>query len=158
MSPVVGKLLFTLVFVTITVAKYQLIKVEVKTEIDGVTMKRFTKEEMAKHDASDPDLPIYLGFKGVVFDVTKGKHFYGKESEYNKLVGKDASRAHALWSLDEKDMIHDLSGLNDNQLEGLDEVYKGTYLAKYPIVGYMDYLIDQQSPEIRDKFGGKDEL
>lgn len=31
-------------------------------------------------------------------------------------------------------------------------------MAKYPIVGYMDFLIDQQPPEIRDKFSGKDEL
>ena len=34
--------------------------------------------------------------------------FYSKKSEYNVLAGKDASRAHALWSLEAKDLNHDL--------------------------------------------------
>ena len=35
------------------------------------------------------------------------------------------------------------SGLSDDHLKSLDEVYKGTYLKKYPIVGMMDYLSKQ---------------
>ena len=35
------------------------------------------------------------------------------------------------------------SDLSDNYLKSLDEVYKGTYLKKYPIVGIMDYLAKQ---------------
>ncbi|WAR19125.1 NENF-like protein [Mya arenaria] len=116
----------------------------------------FTADELAKYDASDPELPIYLALKGVVFDVTSGKRFYGKESDYNILVGKDASKAHALWSLEEKDLTHDLTGLTDKQLEGLDEVYEKTYKPKYPVVGYMDYLIKQQEDDIQKRF--KNEL
>ncbi|KAJ0044200.1 hypothetical protein NL108_008100, partial [Boleophthalmus pectinirostris] len=53
------------------------------------------------------DLPIYMAVKGVVFDVTKGKEFYGKGAPYNALVGKDSSRAVAKMSLNPEDLTPD---------------------------------------------------
>lgn len=40
-------------------------------------MKQFTMEELAKHDGSDPSLPMLLSIRGVVYDITSGKQFYG---------------------------------------------------------------------------------
>ena len=44
------------------------------------------------------------------------------------------------------------TGLKENQLRGLDEVYERTYKPKYPVVGYMDYLIKEQSEDIKKRF------
>ncbi|PKU48898.1 hypothetical protein llap_754 [Limosa lapponica baueri] len=52
--------------------------------------------------------PIYLAVKGVVFDVTSGKEFYGKGAPYNALVGKDSTRGVAKMSLDPADLTHDI--------------------------------------------------
>ena len=48
------------------------------------------------------------------------------------------------------------TGLTDEQLQGLDQVYEGTYMKKYPVVGYMDYLIAQQEDGIRKKFSNEE--
>ncbi|GFO16934.1 membrane-associated progesterone receptor component 1 [Plakobranchus ocellatus] len=104
----------------------------------------FTAEELKKYDASDKNEAILMGIKGVVFDVTEGKTFYDKESPYNILVGKDSTRAVAKMSLEPSDMTHDISGLPPATLKALDDVFEGTYMAKYPVVGYMDYLLEEK--------------
>lgn len=40
------------------------------------------------------------------------------------------------------------SGLEPDVLKALDDVFQGTYMAKYPVVGYMDYILDKY----HDKF------
>ncbi|XP_046579812.1 neudesin-like isoform X3 [Haliotis rubra] len=84
-----------------------------------------------------------MGVKGVVFDVSKGKDFYGKGAAYNALVGRDCSKAVAKMSLEEEDLTHDISDLSEEHLKALDSVFEGTYMAKYPVVGYMDFLKEQ---------------
>ncbi|XP_025103508.1 neudesin-like isoform X2 [Pomacea canaliculata] len=95
-----------------------------------------------------PKKPIYMAVKGVVFDVSKGINFYGKGASYNALVGKDSSRGVAKMSLEPEDLTHDISGLEPDVLKALDDVFQGTYMAKYPVVGYMDYILDKY----HDKF------
>ncbi|XP_038554299.1 neudesin-like, partial [Micropterus salmoides] len=80
--------------------------------------------------------PIYMAVKGVVFDVTNGKEFYGKDAPYNALVGKDSTRAVAKMSLDPADLTPDTTGLTDEQLKSLESIFEDTYKKKYPIVGY----------------------
>ncbi|EDL12997.1 neuron derived neurotrophic factor [Mus musculus] len=58
------------------------------------------------------DQPIYLAVKGVVFDVTSGKEFYGRGAPYNALAGKDSSRGVAKMSLDPADLTHDTDPFN----------------------------------------------
>ncbi|KAI8478832.1 hypothetical protein Bbelb_434300 [Branchiostoma belcheri] len=101
----------------------------------------FTKEDIARYSGEDESQPIYMAVKGVVFDVTSGKDFYGKGGGYNALAGKDCTRAVAKWSLEPEDLNSDISDLTEDQLKSLDEVYKGVYLAKYPVVGYMSYRV-----------------
>ncbi|XP_068437021.1 neudesin [Clinocottus analis] len=112
-------------------------------------VRLFTEEELKRYDGSVEGHPIYLAVKGVVFDVTKGKEFYGKDAPYNALVGKDCSRAVAKMSLDPADLTSDTSGLTEEQLESLESIFEETYKAKYPIVGYTAsrILADDGSPD-----------
>ncbi|XP_072313903.1 neudesin [Eucyclogobius newberryi] len=114
-------------------------------------VRLITDEELKKHDGSEEDLPIYMAVKGVVFDVTKGKEFYGKDAPYNALVGKDSSRAVAKMSLEPDDLTSDTTGLTEEQLQSLDSIFEGTYKAKYPIVGYtMSRILNQDGSPNQD--------
>lgn len=109
---------------------------KLKLKPSNKPVRLFTEEEMRRYDGSQEGQPIYMAIKGVVFDVTKGKDFYGKDAPYNALVGKDSTRAVAKMSLDPADLTSDTTGLTEEQLESLDGVFEDTYKAKYPIVGY----------------------
>lgn len=144
-------LLILCINVCIVLSQYKLKKLEFNFKPNDPLPNIFTADSIAEYDGSDPNKPIYMAVKGVVFDVTSGKRFYGKESEYNVLVGKDASRGVAKMSLEAEDLTHDISGLPDSVLEALDNVYEQTYLAKYPVVGYMDYVQDQYPKQFRKR-------
>uniref|UniRef100_A0A6J0TP54 Neudesin isoform X2 n=1 Tax=Pogona vitticeps TaxID=103695 RepID=A0A6J0TP54_9SAUR len=99
-------------------------------------VRLFTEAELARYDGREEDQPIYLAVKGVVFDVTSGKEFYGKGAPYNALVGKDSTRGIAKMTLDPADLTHETTGLTEEELKSLDETFNNVYKAKYPIVGY----------------------
>eukprot|EP00775_Hariotina_reticulata_P011209 gene11209-11359_t len=44
-----------------------------------VPMKDFSLEDLAKHNGSNPELPMLLSIRGVVYDITSGKQFYGPD-------------------------------------------------------------------------------
>ncbi|XP_070590559.1 neudesin [Erythrolamprus reginae] len=99
-------------------------------------VRLFTEDELARYDGRQEDEPIYIAVKGVVFDVTSGKEFYGKGAPYNVLAGKDSTRSVAKMSLDPADLTYDTTGLTEEQLRSLDETFNNVYKTKYPIVGY----------------------
>ncbi|KAK3580758.1 hypothetical protein CHS0354_023043 [Potamilus streckersoni] len=148
-APVMTQFLavFACLLISIFCEKYKPIEIELQSEINGEPARIFTAEEIRKYDGSDPKKPIYMGVRGVVFDVSDGKGFYGKGSEYNALVGKDATRAVAIWSLEPDDLVPDVNDLPDFKLKMLDETFQETYMRKYPVVGYMDYLVEQKEFE-----------
>uniref|UniRef100_A0A8D1DNZ0 Cytochrome b5 heme-binding domain-containing protein n=1 Tax=Sus scrofa TaxID=9823 RepID=A0A8D1DNZ0_PIG len=112
------------------------------------------------------DQPIYMAVKGVVFDVTSGKEFYGRGAPYNALTGKDSTRGVAKMSLDPADLTHDTTGLTAEELQSLDDVFTRVYKAKYPIVGYTARRILNEDgspnldfkPEDQPHFDIKDEF
>ncbi|XP_032881200.1 neudesin [Amblyraja radiata] len=129
-------------------------------------VRLFTDEELAKYNGGEDNQPIYMAIKGVVFDVTLGKEFYGKDAPYNTLAGRDSTRAIAKMSLESKDLTHDTNGLTDDELKSLDDVFNSLYKTKYPIVGYTARRIlnDDGSPnkdfkpEDQPHFNIKDEF
>lgn len=137
-------LLLPLVSISFVLGAYQPIKIDI---VKSAETKIFTDEEIANYDGSQEDKPIYMAVKGVVFDVTAGKSFYGKKAPYNVLAGKDATLAVAKMSLQPEDLISDVSSLSDEDLKELDNTYEQVYNAKYPVVGYMSYLVDQQAAQ-----------
>ncbi|KAK9718806.1 hypothetical protein K7432_005226 [Basidiobolus ranarum] len=52
----------------------------------------FEATELAKFDGTNPELPIYVAIKGVVFDVTWNRTAYAPGSGYHVFAGKDASK------------------------------------------------------------------
>jgi membrane-associated progesterone receptor component len=82
--------------------------------------------------------PIYVGVRGVVYDVSYGGYeMYSEGSSYHVFAGRDASRGLAKMSLSPEDCASsDLSDLTPAQLKTLDEwVNKFAVVRKYPVVG-----------------------
>ncbi|XP_067901089.1 neudesin [Heterodontus francisci] len=111
-------------------------KVKLKHSSPSTAVRLFTDIELAKYNGEEEGQPIYMAIKGVVFDVTSGKEFYGKGGPYNALVGRDSTRAVAKMSLESEDLTHDTIGLTEDELKSLDDVFNDLYKTKYPIVGY----------------------
>uniref|UniRef100_A0A8C0ZFH3 Neudesin neurotrophic factor n=1 Tax=Cyanistes caeruleus TaxID=156563 RepID=A0A8C0ZFH3_CYACU len=92
--------------------------------------------------------------------------FYGKGAPYNALVGKDSTRGVAKMSLDPADLTHDTTGLTEEELKSLDDIFNNVYKAKYPIVGYTSRRILNEDgspnldfkPEDQPHFSIKDEF
>uniref|UniRef100_A0A8D0HH43 Neudesin neurotrophic factor n=1 Tax=Sphenodon punctatus TaxID=8508 RepID=A0A8D0HH43_SPHPU len=129
-------------------------------------VRLFPESELSRYNGQEEDQPIYIAVKGVVFDVTSGKEFYGKGAPYNALVGKDSTRAVAKMSLDPEDLTHVTLGLTAEELKSLDDVFNNVYKAKYPIVGYTSRRILNEDgspnpnfkPEDQPHFNIKDEF
>ena len=97
---------------------------------------RLTRAALRAHDGSDARLPLLLGMRGDIFDVTElGSQYYGRGMAYNCFAGRDATRALALGSLDPKDIDNwRTDDFTTEQLANLDEQHK-FYSGKYPKVG-----------------------
>lgn len=85
--------------------------------------------------------PIFFAVRGKVFDVSRGRNFYGPGGPYSNFAGRDASRGLACGSFDEDMLTEDLDGPLDT-LEGLGaeemEALQGweeRFNEKYEIVG-----------------------
>eukprot|EP00730_Choanoeca_flexa_P000929 TRINITY_DN10401_c0_g1_i3.p1 TRINITY_DN10401_c0_g1~~TRINITY_DN10401_c0_g1_i3.p1 ORF type:complete len:144 (+),score=20.33 TRINITY_DN10401_c0_g1_i3:281-712(+) len=92
----------------------------------------FTEETLSASCGSDT---LLLSLNHVVFDVSSGQDFYGFGADYHILVGKEVTRAVALWSLEQDDLIDYVGDLSAADIEGMEEKYHDVYLAKYPVVG-----------------------
>ncbi|RZF33152.1 hypothetical protein LSTR_LSTR004838 [Laodelphax striatellus] len=97
--------------------------------------KDFTNEELKKYDGTGPDGRILIAVDGKVFDVTRGKNFYGPGGAYSAFAGKDASRGLATFSVSvEKEGYDDLSDLDPRQMEEVRE-WAIQFHEKYIYVG-----------------------
>ncbi|MEQ2220238.1 hypothetical protein ILYODFUR_003288 [Ilyodon furcidens] len=92
-------------FILLAVSLAEDVKLKYKPASKPVRL--FTEEELQRFNGREEGQPIYMAVKGVVFDVSRGKEFYGKDAPYNALVGKDSSRAVAKMSLDPADLTSD---------------------------------------------------
>ena len=96
--------------------------------------REFDVDELWEYNGTDGK-PIYLAAKGVVYDVSSGDDFYGPESGYNIMAGRDASRALATMSLDIKDVDkNNIDDLSYGDIFTLDE-WIAKYQFKYYVVG-----------------------
>lgn len=109
-------------------------------EEPAVVFKTFTPRTLLPYNGEN-DMPVYLAVRGRVFDVTRGRNFYGPGGPYANFAGRDASRGLAFGSFDEEMLTKDLDGpldtlsdLTKDQLEAL-QGWEERFLDKYLVVG-----------------------
>ncbi|KAH6770866.1 membrane-associated progesterone binding protein 3 [Perilla frutescens var. hirtella] len=99
-----------------------------------VQLGEITAEELKLYDGADPKKPLLMAIKGQIYDVSQSRMFYGPGGPYALFAGKDASRALAKMSFEEKDLTGDVSGLGVFELEALQD-WEYKFMSKYVKVG-----------------------
>ncbi|KAJ1721812.1 Dihydrodipicolinate synthase [Coemansia erecta] len=107
---------------------------------DTPAQRDFTPGELAAFDGRDEGTALYIAVKGTVYDVSKGRGFYGPGGPYANFAGRDASRGLALSSFG-AEVLADLDGpldalddLEPSEKDSLDE-WAGFFAGKYVAVG-----------------------
>ncbi|KAJ8547613.1 hypothetical protein K7X08_011199 [Anisodus acutangulus] len=107
---------------------------EVEALPPPVQLGEITEEELKEYDGTDPKKSLLMAIKGQIYDVTQSRMFYGPEGPYALFAGKDASRALAKMSFEEKDLTGDISGLGAFELDALQD-WEYKFMSKYVKVG-----------------------
>ena len=94
----------------------------------------WSEKELAQYDGSDPDGPILLAIDGTVFNVWKGRSFYGMGGEYHIMAGRDATRLLAKTTLEEETEEEKNKPLTIAEKAAL-EGWFWTFKNKYDVVG-----------------------
>lgn len=70
----------------------------------SISMPRgdLTVAELKKYDGSDPSLPVLVAAKGMVYDMTKGRDYYGRGNEGSMVDLSLSTRTHFYFSLNLK--------------------------------------------------------
>ena len=90
----------------------------------------YTLAELAAFDGSDSGKPLLIGIKGYVYDVGRGRDFYGPGGPYGMFAGKDCTRALAKVAFDPELFTGNLDGLDPEELDKLEEwieMFEGKY-------------------------------
>ncbi|GBP07149.1 Membrane-associated progesterone receptor component 1 [Eumeta japonica] len=80
--------------------------------------KDMTVDELRKYDGTQADGRVLLALNGTIFDVTKGKRFYGPGGPYAAFAGRDATRGLATGNVEGSDKDYDdLSDLQPDEIQ-----------------------------------------
>lgn len=110
---------------------------------EPVQLGQVTEEQLRAYDGSDPKKPLLMAIKGQIYDVSRGRMFYGPGGPYAMFAGRDATRALALMSFDHQDLTGNTEGLTDTDLEVLQD-WELKFAEKYPKVGVLVYNHDHE--------------
>ncbi|XP_049865416.1 membrane-associated progesterone receptor component 1-like [Pectinophora gossypiella] len=128
--------------VIIVVLVYKIVKSKIgKVSVEAATpelpklRKDMTVAELRQYDGTQPDGRVLVAVNGWIFDVTRGRRFYGPGGPYAAFGGKDASRGLATFSVTSSDKEYDdLSDLNSMEMESVKE-WEAQFREKYDLVG-----------------------
>lgn len=137
---------------------------EIPPELPPLKKQDMTLEELKKYDGKNEDGRICIAVNGKVFDVTRGKRYYGPGGPYEAFAGHDASRGLALFSMDSvKDEYDDLSDLNTMEMESVRE-WEMQFTDRYTLIGRLlkpgeeptDYSEDEEASQDQSQKGTED--
>ena len=106
-----------------------------------------TKAQLAQYDGRDGSPGLYLAMMGVIYDVSKGKEYYGPGGGYSFFAGKDASRAFVSGQFDDEGLVEDVSGLSSGDYLGLEE-WASFYEKDYVRVGVVEGAFYDKAGEV----------
>merc|ERR1711933_493882 len=90
--------------------------------------REWKREELKPYDGKDPQKPVLIGVDGEVWNVWRGRDFYGDGAAYNAFAGRDATRLLAKYIIDEaEDDGEPLSAMDLDTLNGWKELFRGKY-------------------------------
>lgn len=89
--------------------------------------------ELREYDGTDESKPMILSIRGVLFDVSPAKAFYGPDGAY-PFAGRECSRALARYSVDIEDCNDRLDDCTSSQMDAL-RSWEAQFQSKYKIVG-----------------------
>lgn len=93
-----------------------------------------TAEELAKHDGSDPNIPVYLAILGRIYDVEKGRRHYEVGSGYNVFAGRDSTPSFVTGKFVREEATDDVSGLSPEEMMGVKD-WLDFYRKDYTYIG-----------------------
>ncbi|XP_057481274.1 membrane steroid-binding protein 1-like [Actinidia eriantha] len=99
-----------------------------------VQVGEIAEDELKAYDGSDPEKPLLMAIKGQIYDVSQSRMFYGPGGPYALFAGKDASRALAKMSFEDKDLTGDISDLGPFEIDALQD-WEYKFMSKYVKVG-----------------------
>jgi len=92
--------------------------IQVEPPLPRMKKKDMTLQELRKYDGNGPEGRVLVAVLGKIYDVTRGKKFYGPGGPYSGFSGRDASRGLATFNVDAvSDEYDDLSDLKASELE-----------------------------------------
>lgn len=94
----------------------------------------WTEAELAEFNGTDETGPLLFAADGLVFNVWKGRHFYGPGCQYHVFAGRDATRLLAKGKLEEESPDEQLIPLSVGERAAL-AGWIWTFKSKYEIVG-----------------------
>jgi len=93
----------------------------------------FTLEQLAQFNGEGGG-DVYISVKGVIYNVTPAKEFYGPGGSYHVFAGRECARALASMKVDADFCDDQLEGLDEKSLKILDDWIK-KFDDKYTVVG-----------------------
>ncbi|XP_013190148.1 membrane-associated progesterone receptor component 2-like [Amyelois transitella] len=136
LSPV-NLLLTAIIFVLVykIYSKFSKSKSEAPTVELPKLRKDMTVAELRQYDGNQPDGRVLVAVNNWIFDVTRGRRFYGPGGPYAAFGGRDASRGFATFSVTSSDKEYDdLSDLSSREIESVKE-WEAQFREKYDLVG-----------------------
>ncbi|KAL2214463.1 cytochrome b5 [Sarocladium strictum] len=105
-----------------------------------ILFRTYTPQTLLPYTGEDGK-PVFFAVRGRVFDVSRGRNFYGPGGPYSNFAGRDATRGLACGSFDEDMLTKDLDGpldtlsdLGEAEMESL-KGWEERFEEKYDIVG-----------------------
>ncbi|KAI8100875.1 hypothetical protein M9434_005260 [Picochlorum sp. BPE23] len=92
-------------------------------------------DELAAYDGRDPSKPMLLAIRGVIFDVSSAKEFYGPTGAY-PFAGKECARALAKYSVEMDDCSDLLDDCSVSEMDAL-RSWEAQFHSKYKVVGHV---------------------